>query len=469
MTSPPRPPAWPLLAAFVALVVGLWIAAESGSDWGARALDMRRWQFGLALASAGWVLALGRARGLAAGRSSLAVVFGGAVLLRVLAAQGAPGLSDDVHRYVFEGGLVAAGVSPYAAAPSAPQRAAQRADWPGVYARLNHPEVSAAYPPCMQYLCAGVVSLAGGPAAGDGWRAVGALRLAFTLADLGVLVLLLRAGSRAGQAPARALAWGWSPLVVTAFAGDGHFDSLGILGLVAGLTLASAGGGRRRGELAAGFALAAGTLVKLLPVVALPWVARRAQGGGARRVLVAFGLGGVLGVAPLAALEGGFDGLLRGLSEYALRWEATSLVYRFVEAPLRAVFALDESWHDPRRLGRALVLLVLVLLAAIVWRKVRDPRRAAFLLLTAVLVLSPTVHPWYLVWLAPFLVWFRSLAVTWLLAAAPLLYWPVARWQAEGVWVEPGWLWPLVALPFAALALVDTLRARRPRSEPRPA
>src|SRR5207244_12989540 len=73
------------------------------------------------------------------------------------------------------------------------------------------------------------------------------------------------------------------------------------------------------------------------------------------------------------------------------------------------------------------------------------------------LVLSPTLHPWYLAWIAPFVALRPSLAWCVLIAAAPLLYAPLAGWQHEGKWIEPAWEWPVVALPFFALLFLERL------------
>ena len=62
-------------------------------------------------------------------------------------------------------------------------------------------------------------------------------------------------------------------------------------------------------------------------------------------------------------------------------------------------------------------------------------------------MLTPTLHPWYLTWIVPFLVLRPARAWTLLLFLAPLLYWPRTGWMTERVWVEPAWLWPVVALP----------------------
>ncbi|MCZ6596616.1 MAG: hypothetical protein O7B99_03150, partial [Planctomycetota bacterium] len=42
-----------------------------------------------------------------------------------------------------------------------------------------------------------------------------------------------------------------------------------------------------------------------------------------------------------------------------------------------------------------------------------------------------------------------------LFALAPLFYWPLAGWRADGVWTEPAWLWPVVAAAFFGALAVE--------------
>ena len=77
------------------------------------------------------------------------------------------------------------------------------------------------------------------------------------------------------------------------------------------------------------------------------------------------------------------------------------------------------------------------------------------------LLLTPTLHPWYLAWIVPFLALRPMLGWSLLVALAPLLYWPLARWRAEGVWSEPGWLWPVLVLALLGGGVFEILRARR--------
>lgn len=423
-----------------------------------------------------WLVPLLLAAGLAwilAGRVALSAAVGGrpaflagivvgALLLRGVVGLGDPRLSEDVERSVWEAGLVLEGISPYAAPPDSPSLSAERARWPGVYGRMNHRDVSAAYPPLTQAACALVVALAGGPARADGRVAAAALRLFFTLCDLVVLLPLLSLAAPERRAAA-ALTWGWCPLVALEFAGSGHHDSLGILALVAGLAVLEAGASTplRRGLGLT--ALVAGGLVKLLPLALVPFALRRCRRPVLAAAAVALAL--VLACLPLLALRGGLAGLGAGASEYALRWESTSLVFRWIEPWFEDLGVRDGSWSDPRHLARAAVFGLWLAVLLHHWRRRTSLVRAGRGLVGTFIVLTPTLHPWYLAWIVPFVALQGSLAWSVLLALAPLLYWPLGRWQAEGVWQEPAWLWPALALPFLGCTVFELLRRRRARGD----
>ena len=376
-------------------------------------------------------------------------VWVGALVLRALALAGEPQTSDDLERYVWEGALVLEGRSPYAWAPDDPALAAVRERRPATYAAMNNTAVSAAYPPLTQALCALAVAAAGGPERADEGRSRLALRLlygAFDLALLWPLGWLLRAR---GLPPGLALAWGWCPLVALEFAGAAHFDAAGLFFTCLGLAL----WGRGR-ALGAGLSLGAAALIKFLPVVALVFL----RGAKASRAWSAALLCALLAYAPLLWLDGGSAGLFRGLSTYGLAWESTSLLYRFVEPPLELLFARGSGWIGPHSVGRGLVVLAFgATLLVARWRRV-EPFAATGWALGAFVVLSPTLHPWYVCWIVPFLCLRPLRGAPLLVALAPLFYWPLRAWRADAVWVEPAWLWPAVALPCLLLCALDAAR-----------
>lgn len=378
----------------------------------------------------------------------------GAILLRGLVLAGDPELSDDAYRYVWEGGLVAEGVSPFAVAPDSPELAVYQRRWSSIYDGVNHREVSAAYPPLTQWVHAGVTTLAGGP--GEPGRALFAMRLFYGAMDLLCLLplaILLRGSRRTG---ASLFAWAWSPLVAVEFAGGAHFDSFGVLLLLSALAVARSAlnTGTGRQTLVLGL-LVAGALVKLLPGLVIPFCAR-----GKRRWLALPICAAVFALAWMPFISGGGAELLAGLSEYGTRWEAGSLVYRWIERPLGSWFERDGGLTDPRRIARAMIGLAFLAIFFREWRRELDLVRTVGVLIGSFLVLSPTLHPWYLTWVVPFVALRPSRAWSLLLAMAPLLYWPLAKWKAEGVWIEPDWLWPVLAPPFFALWALDARRTR---------
>lgn len=413
-----------------------------------------------ALASAGWLLALRLARGLGTSAWISIVVLTGALVLRLPFLVADPALSDDLPRYVWEGALVAAGEDPYASAPDSAALEPYRERWPETFAGVNHPEVPAAYPPLVQALHAGLVTLAGGPEAAG--RARFLLRVFYGGCDLLACVPLLWLLGQRGRSSAWAVAWAWNPWVALEFAGSGHLDSLAVLCTLGALVCFPPRVRPAPGRAAAGLALLVlGAGVKLLPVALVPFAVRRT-----RRPWLAAGVlvgATALVLAPFVLATGHLP-RAAGLREYAFRWESFSLLYRWVEPSFARFWAFDEGWSDPRRLARALVLVAWLGLGLHAWRRRFEPARAALWLFGGFLALTPTLHPWYLAWIVPWLALRPSLAWRGLVAAAPLLYWPVARWRAERVWEEPRWLVFLAGGFWALLLLERWLAWRRART-----
>jgi len=156
-----------------------------------------------------------------------------------------------------------------------------------------------------------------------------------------------------------------------------------------------------------------------------------------------------------------------GLGEYAFRWESFNLVHRWIEPLFARVYPFDEGWSDPRRLARLVLLALWLAIGLIAWRRRLEPARAAAWVCAAFVVLTPTLHPWYLAWIVPFLALRPSLPLVALAGLAPLLYLPLARWRVEEVWAEPAWLHRFLVALLLALVVAERLRARaRPRGPP---
>lgn len=403
----------------------------------------------LLLFAVGSLLALLAARSLSGSGAMFLLLSGG--LLRATLLVRAPDLSDDLARYEWDARVAAAGISPYAHAPADPAVAAVA---PDLRARLPHADVRTVYPPVAQAAFRVGLLL---PGASRGLRAV------FAAADLSIVALLFALGGP-GAGYAAAL-YAFHPLALTESAREGHLDSLGVALLLASLAYVA-----RERRARAGVAFALSALAKYVSLAAaVPLLAR-----GRRAFAWAF----VATAALLwsAASRGGVSPW-GGLSDYATRWDFNSLAY----PALRGLFGrLDLATHakdaflglkawlghpawsqslfpyfyDGFLARAALFILLVAALVAIGWR-VRDTESAMFASLAALLLASPTLHPWYLLWVLPFAARRREPAFLYLSFAVPLSYallYPVP-------WLAPSLVYILEYVPFALL-LAMTWRRR---------
>jgi hypothetical protein len=367
-------------------------------------------------------------------RAAIAVVLLFGLAFRAAAWTWPPDLSSDLHRYVWDGRVQAAGVSPYRHPPAARELAALRDE--AVWPRINRPEAVTVYPPGAQVAFRAL--------AAGGAGSVRGVKTAALAADLAVLALLLVALRGAGIPRGRIAIHAWSPLVVSEVACSGHLDALVLLLLVAALLAAE-----RARPAWAGLLLGAAAACKLYPALlfaALPRGRLRAALAGGALVAagyVAYGLEAgprVLGFLPEYVRSGeDFNLGLRGLLESAL----------------------GATGRAARPLAMGLSALALAAVVVRIARR-RDPdvlAAARDLALAFVLLLPTAVHPWYGLWLVPLLVLRPSAAGLWIVLLLPLSY---LKYGAPGG-VMPIWVAVLEWLPAFALLAVERLRPRPPR------
>lgn len=301
-------------------------------------------------------------------RQSTVILVAGAVLLR-LALLPAP-VSDDVNRYLWEGRLTLAGENPFAATADDPIREAYHDEY---WAAMNHRDRPTAYPPGIQWIMAGAVAIAYHP------LSMKALALVGDLLCLGLILRLLENRT----APVRwAGFYAFNPLVLAAFAAEAHFDSLMVAAILA-MLLADH---HRRPALAWLF-LGLAIQIKPVAIVLVPLLVTRPN------------LRGAWAIIPMLILP-----TLPFLSEIGRWWEG---VTRFAgggafNGPLFTALSLLGFPPEAARLtGIAVFGLagVGVFLASL---RGLPLIRATPLLLGALLVCSPVVHFWYLVWVLPF-------------------------------------------------------------------
>ncbi len=383
-----------------------------------------------------------------------------ACLFRLTLLFAAPFYSGDLYRYLWDGRVQVSGrINPYLHEPEAEELAPLRDE---TFPRINHPDVPTVYPPVAQFLFV-LVALAGPSAA--------SMKGAMVICDLLLILVLRRALRRVGLPEGQVLIYAWNPLVIAEVAGNGHVDILGVLLLIAGIHLII-----DERSLLSTLALGLSAGAKFLPILAFPPLLRRLS---PRTWIVPFL---VLATAYLPYAPAG-AALFRGLKEYAGRWQHNDSLFSLLLAALELLDptpALKEGiarlnqalgypgWVEvlytyayPVYLARLLAFLLAVFLAAaLAWKKA-DPIRGAFVMVGAILLLSPTAHPWYFLWIAPFLAFRPSRAWILLTGLLPLSYLdpgPMVGGTSGNPWVR----WAEY-VPFFALLLADAVVSYRRR------
>lgn len=345
-------------------------------------------------------------------------VLGGALLLRLLFLPLLPSLTDDPYRYLWDGLLQLEGINPYQYVPEADALHAFRE---GVlFERMNSRPYYSIYPPLTQ-----ITFAIGGIGALLDWQ-VGyyLLKLLFVAAEMGGVVLLSTLTSARNV-----LLYAWNPLVLIETAGQGHTEAL-LVPFVVGLVWAV----RRGWGAGASLAVAGAGLVKLYPFVLWPFLVRRF---GLRAVWPGALLIGAVSVPYAAPYV--LPHLKASIDLFAELFEFNAGPYYLVKHTLWAWTGADWS----KTIGpafRALFLTSLPVLYAADWWYDWSIRRAGLWAVGLFLVLSTTVHPWYLVPMLLLAVMDQAPEWPWIwLAAASvgtyLFYVGGTYW----IWIALGW------------------------------
>lgn len=329
-----------------------------------------------------------------------------AVLLRAPLVPVVPSLSDDVWRYLHDGRAQVAGTSPYAFAPAAPETEPFRGPW---HERINHPDLVTIYPPFAQ-LGFLLGALLGGT--------LFAWKLMVLAADLLVILLILRLLRERDRPPALAALYAWNPLVILEVAGSAHLEPLALAPLLAAFLLAGAAR-----PVSAGAALGLSVATKYFAAPIAPFLLRERV----PRIL----LGAAIAIAAVSlpyVIAG--PSVFGSLGLFGRTWSSNA-------GPFALLALLPGTWT-----ARILVALLLGAVLLFLWRTGAAPVEAAFVFFFATLLLSPVVHPWYLLWIVALLPLaevarpVRAAALAWSLTA-PAAYLAIPPFRATGEWAVP--------------------------------
>ena len=309
------------------------------------------------------------------------------IIGRLLLVHGLPGLSDDFYRFIWDGQLLNAHLSPYAFTPAEINDKQFFNQQSQVFELLNSPNYFSVYTPLHQlifYLASSVSS--------ELSHQVIIMRLFFLSADVGAFFLLL------GLLPSKQTHWiGWlflNPLWMLEGVGNLHIE-----GILIAMLLAMSFMLRLKRIDFAGVWMGIMIGIKLLPLILLPTLAWRYRWSkGLLFTGIALGVG-LLFLAPWI-YDGHYHNILTSLSLYQRKFEFNASIYYV----LREIGFWYKGYNIIGTLGPALSKITAVFILFIAIGGDLKKRSVYELMLwswTAYLLLSTTIHPWYILPLLP--------------------------------------------------------------------
>ncbi|MCB1042096.1 MAG: hypothetical protein KDC35_04105 [Acidobacteria bacterium] len=304
-----------------------------------------------------------------------------------------PDLSDDYHRYLWEGYLGLKGYSPYLYAPATLADIVKHPSGPLV----NNPHLTAIYPPLAQWMFR--LGAFVHPSIW-GWKCIIALSFLVSYAfDRSTLKLA------------------FVPIVLFEGFWNNHLDVLGVI-LLWHLPKAL----ERKQPALAGALLGLVCALKIVPILWLPFMFTSLLPQMRRQFLASFALAAM--TPWLFHADEGFQ-LWTSFLVYTKTWSFNNLLYHCMQ--------LFATTHVARI---ALISGFVVVYVAIFFSE-KSWRTKALLSWLALICFSPTFYPWYLLWLVPLVT--HTKHINGLYACSFLSYAVLLGFRKHGVWQESWW------------------------------
>ena len=374
---------------------------------------------------------------------AFAMVMRGAVLLS------RPYLSTDIYRYVWDGIVQHAHISPYRYVPGDPALTFLQQRYPEIYENINRKEYARTiYPPVAQMVYWLVTLFT---------QSVRGMKIAMfgfeCIAAAAVIALLKQMARRITDV----LLFAWCPLLVWEIGGAGHVDAV----IVAFISLALLFRYREQPVLT-GLFLGAAVMTKFYPIVLLPALWRRGDWKMPAAVVTVCAAGYAI-YASAGKLVFGF------LSGYAEEEGLNSGTRYFLLDEVHSIRGLEDISKTTYIVFCALVMCWI---AWWCWKNASIERRdvegrvpyfvtgATMFALALMLLFSPH-YPWYLVWLIPLL----ALDPNWvtLTYVCAFFYGFTTRWAEPGpkMFVLNSWIYFAVVCAFVVQIVWTRMRLAR--------
>jgi hypothetical protein len=233
------------------------------------------------------------------------------------------------------------------------------------------------------------------------------------------------------------LIWAWHPLVIVEIAGSGHQDIIGIFFLIGCFYFL-----KQQKTIPSTLMLIGSFLSKLFPVMLFPLLLRKHR----RWPYLLLVLSTVLFYIPFLVPDAR---LFTGLSIYTRTWEANASVFYV----LKALFGGAQT-------AKFTIGSIFIGIYIYTYRSISDFETACFIVLGSFLILAPTLHPWYILWMIPFLMVRFNRAWLYLSMASTAYYHVLIDYFGKNIWQAQLWIKCLIYIPFFVFLIISAMKKR---------
>jgi len=351
------------------------------------------------------------------------IIFLAIIFRLVLIAPEPAVLSKDMYRYIWDGRVQQHGINPYLYPPAAAELKQLRDE--RVFPNINRKQYPTVYPAGAQLffrLCYALV--------GDSTTGYKAIMVFFDILTLLVLTVLLQ---NRGYNSSRIIIYAWNPLVIFEIAYSGHLEGLTVFLIAAAFSLSAL---HKKMPAIIMLALSAG--VKLYPALLLPAMLNR---GDRLKGIAAFAATIILLYLPFVAAGGKTAGFLPVYLKNP--YESFNLGLKYFL--MRLIPALD---YDTLSMVFVMALAAAGLIVLLKEKDGREMLRYGYILTGLLIILMPaSLHPWYVIMIIPFLVFYPRAA--WLMFSCTVVLSYLKYVPPEGK--MPEWILLAEYLPLFAL------------------
>ena len=311
-----------------------------------------------------------------------------AILFRVSFILAIPNLSDDFYRFIWDGRLLVAGINPFSHLPSYYMEAENAI--PGLtnelYTHLNSPGYFTIYPPVNQFIFWLSALISTDHIVGS----VLIMRVFILIAEFGNIWLLPKVLEQYNLPKKAASLYLLNPLVIIEGVGNLHFEVMMFFFIILALWWL-----KKDKLILSALAIALAVATKLIPLMFMPFLPKPINLKRTAIYYASTGIALLILFLPLLSTEL-IEGLQSSLSLYYQKFEFNASIYFLLREQGFQEFGYNRIAFIGKDLVKWTFWLIIILAFWPLGKKPKLPTLFMFAL-GIYLLLSTTVHPWYII------------------------------------------------------------------------